>query len=71
MALISFDAIKKMLSECAPGHRMELKTHAWHVFYGGLSYRALPKYPEIEEFHVRKLGRTLKISECVKKFFGW
>ncbi len=58
-----------MLRECAPGHTMELKTHAWFVYYNGLTYPALPKYDEIEEFHVRKLARTLKITECARKFF--
>jgi hypothetical protein len=71
MALVAFKTICDMLKECAPGHRMELKTHAWHVYYNGLTYPSLPKYDEIEEFLVRKLGRTLQITACVNKFFNW
>lgn len=71
MALISLKSIREMLDECAPGYRMELKTHNWFVYFSGRTYPSLPKYDEIEEFHVRKLGRTLQITECLKKFFGW
>jgi len=67
MALISFERIREILKECAPTHTMELKTHNWFVYYNGLTYPSLPKYDEIEEFHLRKLGRTLGISECIKK----
>lgn len=71
MAQVSFKAICEMLKECAPGHRMELKTHNWFVYFNGPTYPSLPKYDEIEEFHVRKLARTLSIVECAKKFFGF
>lgn len=71
MALVSFASIKEMLSKCASGYRMELKTHNWHIFYNGLFYPSLPKYDEIEEFHERKIGRTFKIEDCVKKFYNF
>ncbi|HVB87402.1 MAG TPA: hypothetical protein VNK23_12145 [Candidatus Dormibacteraeota bacterium] len=71
MALVSLSKIREMLDKCASGHNMELKTHAWHIYYNGLTYPALPKYDEIEEFHVRKLARTLQITPCAKKFFGY
>jgi hypothetical protein len=68
--LISVRAVREMLAQCAPGYKMELKTHNWFVYYKGLTYHALPKYDEIEEFHIRKLGRSLGILECAKKFFS-
>lgn len=71
MALVSLSSIKEMLAKCAPGHKVVLKTHNWHIFFNGLSYRALPKYEDIEEFHVRKIGRSLKIEDCVKRFYGF
>jgi hypothetical protein len=71
MALVSFSRIKEMLNQCAPGHQMELKTHNWFVYYNNATFPSLPKYPEIEEFIVRKMGRSLGITACLKKFFGW
>ncbi len=71
MALVSAKRIREMLEACAPGYRMELKTHNWFVYYNGLTYPSLPKYEEIEEFHIRKLGRSLGIMACAKKFFGF
>lgn len=67
--LISIKAIRAMLDECAPGYRMELKTHNWFVYFNQRTYPAPPKYDEIEEFHVRKLARTLGIMECVRRYF--
>ena len=67
--LVSIRAIRDMLQECAPGYRMELKTHNWFVHFNGLTYPSLPKYDEIEEFHVRKMARTLGILDCARKFF--
>ncbi len=69
MALVSMTAIRAMLEECAPGYSMELKTHNWFVYFNGLTYPSLPKYDEIEEFHVRKMARILQIVACAKKFF--
>jgi hypothetical protein len=71
MALVSRASIEEMLKKCAPGYKMALKTHNWHIYYTGLTYPALPKYDEVEEFHVRKIGRTLKIVDCVKNFYGF
>jgi hypothetical protein len=70
MALVAFTSIRAMLYECAPGHTMELKTHAWHVYYNGLTFPSHPKYDENEDFIVRKLARTLGIADCSKKYFG-
>lgn len=70
MALVDFGSIRAMLNKCAPGHTMELKTHAWHVYYNGRTFPSLPKYDEIEDFIVRKLARTLQIAACAKKYFG-
>lgn len=64
-------AIREMLRECAPGHSMELKTHNWFVYFNGATYPALPKYEEIEAFHVRKLARSLGITACAKRFFNF
>jgi len=60
-----------MLANCAPGHKVELKTHNYFVYYNKLTYPALPKYTEVEAGHVKKMARTLGIYECAKKFLGW
>ena len=66
--MISFETVQKMLAECAPGHRIELKTHNYFVYYNHLTYPSLPKYSEIEAGHIRKMSRALGIYDCAKKF---
>jgi hypothetical protein len=69
--MISHKDVLAMLAECAPGCRVELKTHNYFVYYIGLTYPSLPKYDQIEAGHVKKMARALGIYECAKKFFGW
>jgi len=71
MALVSMKAIREMLQKCAPTYSMELKTHNWFVYFNGLKYPSLPKYDEIEAFHVRKMARVFGIAGCAKEFFDF
>lgn len=69
----------EMLSQCAPGHRIDEKTHYYRVEFGGKTYPTLPKgshsdrgrradQAEIEVGHVRKMIRHLGIDqECAKR----
>ena len=69
--MISHKEVLAMLAECAPDHRVELKTHNYFVYFNNLTYPSLPKYDEVEAGHVKKMARTLGIYECAKKFFRW
>ena len=69
--MISQKDILAMLSTCAAGHSVSLKTHNYFVYYNKLTYPSLPKYAEVEAGHVKKMARALGIYECAKKFFGW
>ncbi len=60
-----------MLSKCAEGYKIELKTHNYFVYYNNRTFPSLPKYTEVEPGHVKKLARTLEIYECAKKYFRW
>jgi hypothetical protein len=66
--MISHKAVRAMLDECAPGYRIELKTHNFFVYFNNLTYPSLPKYDEVEAGHVKKLARTLGIYDCAKRF---
>jgi hypothetical protein len=67
--------VRRMLSECAPGHRFTPKTHRICVTWNGVSYWGLPKGPhgrrdgreEIEAGHVRKMARHLRIEDCARR----
>lgn len=69
--MISHKDVLAMLAACAPGFRIELKTHNFFVYYNNLTYPSLPKYEEVEAGHVKKMCRALGIYDCAKKFFRW
>lgn len=69
--MISHKEILKMLEACATGFKIELKTHNFFVYFGGLTYPSLPKYDEVEAGHVKKMSRALGIYPCAKAFFRW
>lgn len=69
--MISQRDVRAMLEACAPGHRIELKTHNFFVYHNNLTYPSLPKYQEVESGHVKKMARALGIFACAKKFFNW
>jgi hypothetical protein len=65
--------IREMLEACAPGARLEAKTHHYWVYFGDRCYRGLPlgahgarRTVEIEIGHVRKMARFLEILDCAK-----
>ena len=71
---IKWKSIKKMLKDCAPGHKIAEGDHYYRITYKDRTYRSFPKgthgksNPEIERGHVRKLVRFLKIKyDCAKK----
>jgi hypothetical protein len=68
--MISHKQVRAMLDECAPGYRIELKTHNYFVFYNKRTYPSLPKYTEVDAGHVKKMTRFLGIYDCAKKFLG-
>lgn len=72
--LVSLDAIKALLADCAPGAVIEEKTHHNWVHYNRQTYRGLPrgphgarKNPGIQVGHVRRMARFLGILDCAKK----
>lgn len=67
-ASASFDDVKLMLDECAPGYTMRLANHSRVVTFNGKVYWSLPKHKNIELGHVRKMIRHFGINqECAKK----
>jgi len=66
--MISHKDVLAMLDRCAPGYRIELKTHNYFVYYNNLTYPSLPKYTEVDAGHVKKMSRFFRIYECAKKF---
>jgi hypothetical protein len=56
-----------MLEICAPGYARKLREHNWLVTWNGRSFPNLPKYPEIQIGHVRKMARSLGIVECARQ----
>ena len=67
---VSFSDVEQMLKKCAPGYRIELKTHFRFVYLGSIVFPSLPKHDNIYLGHVRKLARTLGILDCAKDFLG-
>jgi hypothetical protein len=67
---ISFSDVQKMLEKCAPGYRIELKTHFRFVYWHGIVFPTLPKHDNIYVGHIRKMARTFGILECAKTFPG-
>lgn len=75
--MIQFNRVRAMLSKCAPGHMIELKTHRKWVYYDDQIFRDLPKgghgkdatYP-IRESTIRRMSQVLGIKECAEAFFG-
>jgi len=69
--MISHKDVLAVLAECAPGYKIELKTHNYFVYYNKRTYPSLPKYDEVEAGHVKKMARSLGIYDCAKGFFKW
>jgi hypothetical protein len=69
--MISQRDVVAMLNECAPNHKIELKTHNYFVYFNNLTYPSLPKYHEVEAGHVKKMTRFLNIYDCAKEYFKW
>ena len=69
---VSLRDIRTMLDECAPGHRIEERTHHYCVYYQDKVYPTLPKGPHgksnplIQKGHIKKMARHLGILECAK-----
>jgi len=59
-----------MLEKCAPGYRIELKTHFRFVYLNAIVFPTLPKHDNIEVGHIKKMARTLGILDCAKGFLG-
>lgn len=76
--LVPWKDIKDMLDACAPGWRLEDKTHKRWVYYGTVKEAfklPLGKHgrrhnPEIQTGHVRGLARYFGISDCAKAFLN-
>ncbi len=69
-ATVSFADVKRMLDTCAPGHRIELKTHFRFVYWGAIVFPTLPKHDNIYVGHIRKMARTLGILDCARRILG-
>jgi hypothetical protein len=69
-AAVSFSDVERMLKKCAPGYRIELKTHFRFVYWGSLVFPALPKHDNIYLGHVRKLARAFNILNCARTELG-
>lgn len=67
-ALVTFSEVEQMLNECAPGHKIALKTHFRFVYWKGKTYFTLPKNKEIEVGHIRRMARFFNIMDCCKKY---
>lgn len=66
-ASVRFSDVERMLEECAPGYTLRLATHSRVISYNGKTYRTMPKFPEVELGHIRKMARYLQIMECAKR----
>jgi hypothetical protein len=67
--------IRKMLDNCAPGHKFEPKTHNIWVMWNGKKFASLPKgghgedNPEIQLGKVKQMINQLNISlACAKQY---
>jgi hypothetical protein len=67
-ASVGFDVVAHMLKDCAPGFSWRMATHSRVIVFGALTYRALPKFTDIELGHIRKMIRFLGIAfSCARK----
>lgn len=70
---VRLSKIKKMLQQCAPGHRMIEQPHSYRIEYGDRVYPALQlgrrnvADPEIQRGHIKKLVRALALDVCCVK----
>jgi hypothetical protein len=64
---VSYSDVERMLKDCAPGFTVRMATHSRVVSFGNLVFRDLPKFPEIEIGHIRKMVRHFGIKDCAKK----
>ena len=67
MAQTNIRTVLKMLEDCAPGFRIELKLHFRHIHYGPKTYPSFPKHDDPDVFNVRKMARFFGILDCGKK----
>ena len=65
--LLTFKEVEKILADCLPGYKMELKTHNRFIYWNGKTYHNLPKHPQIEVGYLRAMGRFFNKEECFKK----
>lgn len=70
---IALKEVWRMLDYCAHGHTRQEKTHNWCIRFNGKTYPSFPlgehgarKNPDVEVGHVRKMARSLGITECAK-----
>jgi hypothetical protein len=57
-----------MLDECAPGYTIRLANHSRVIQFAGKVYRTFPKHDPVENGHIRKLVRFLRIrTSCAAK----
>ncbi len=66
--MISFSDVEHMLDHCAPGNEIQLKTHFRVIRFNQITYPTFPKHSEVEEGHVRKMARVLRILPCAREF---
>lgn len=70
---VPFKSIRKMLDECAPGHKIKVKKHKTWVYFGKKK-AFLPKGPHgakrsysLEIGHIRNMVRQFEIEKCAKE----
>ena len=63
---IGYDDVIRMLEKCAPGYTIRLANHSRVVTYNNLVYPSLPKFPNLEIGHIRKMARHFGILDCAK-----
>lgn len=66
-AQVRWRDVEKMLEACAPGWKMEMKTHSRVVYANGNVYPTLTKRDPIEAGYLKKMCRVLGILDCAKK----
>ena len=67
-ASFAFADVIKMLRKCAPGHTIRLANHSRVITYNNKVYPSLPKFPNVEVGHIRKMARHLGILPCAQKY---
>jgi hypothetical protein len=75
--MVTFKEFKEMLKHCAPDAVITEKEHHNWITLGELSYKSFPNWGhggdknEVENGHIRKVVRFLKISkDCAKQYLG-